>query len=1131
MKRILGLTVVISFLCTSLVHGQTSAQLVGTVTDPSGAVIPGAQVTVTEEATGFTRTAITNDTGRYTVPALRPSRYALSVEMPGFTKYVEHTTLLQDQVLTVNVRLEVVEARETVTVLGPGSTVSPDTQTPTIGQVIENERVEDLPLNGRNAATLTLLTAGTFSAPSRGADQGLTKTFPGAVTISSNGARQNQMSYMLDGGIHSDRMTNVNQRFPFPDAVQEFSVQTSNYSAEYGQNAGGVVNVATKAGTNDLHGTLFGFHRNEALNARNFFSPETDPLKRTQFGGVGGGPIIENKTFFFGGFQGTRVRSIDTGLSAFVPTIRNREGDFSALLDANDPANPVGRVVEVIDPVTGQPFPNNQIPVERFDPAAVNFMELLPSVGGNGRVQFDRPIAQDTDEFVARVDHHIDDNNQLRIRSITNDFDDASAFDGHNLLTLSGASNILNTNQLVGWNHIVSPNVINELTVSFSRTRSHRGQPNTVPLITDFGVNIDQPPSFEGGIRQVNASGFFNVGAFLPARFIRQSWSIKSDLTWVRGRHTLSIGGDFEHSSYNLRNEDKKGGGFFFTNDVTNFALASLVLGDLRRFEQGSDQDVDTRANFFSLYMQDTFQAHPRLTLSVGVRWEPGSLWNDVRGRVEQFRIQDFLEGNSSPQFDNAPPGLFFAGDPGVPKKGQDDDYVNLAPRLGIAWDVTGQAKTVVRGGVGAFYDARTNAFNNTFVGSLPPFSTFTTFTDPEGPFSDPLRGTNFSPLDFTFPAPQDFVFPEPLLVSMWDANQNFETPVAYNWNLTLEHQLRPSWMARIGYVGSRTEHLLTAVELNPASFVPGSTLGTDARRPFAGFGSIQETRQDVQAEFHSLQLGVEKRPFSGDPVLLNRLTVLANYTFSKSIDTSPFGFTISNANNNGSSSGGGRSPISITEPNPFALDRGPSEFDRTHRVVVSYIFRFPDLEDSSHWFSRHVLGGWRTTGIFQAQSGTPLTILAGQDTNQNGLNNDRGLFLGGSDELGTGSRGSGGCGAGEEFCVDFLDPDRFAVPPAGSPGNIGKGAFRGPNFWNFDMAFLKTFYATEALRAELRGELFNIFNHANFADPNTSVTAAGFGGIRSASDPRIVQVGLKIISSRMLACFRETVLSFVQYV
>src|SRR4051794_31195233 len=418
MKRALAsFGVLLAF--TTLGNAQGLGELAGGITDPSGAAIAGAKVTAIEVGTGFERTAVSSAEGFYSIPSLRPAEYKLTVEAVGFRPFTATNISLQaDQRGTVNVKLELGSVTETVSISASAAQV--DTATSTIKQVVDQRQIVELPLNGRNAATLTLLVPGAINAPSNGADQGQTKTFPGAVTIPTNGSRQFQTSYRLDGGNNMDEYTNLNAPFPFPDALQEFSVQTSNYSAEYGQNAGGVVNIITKSGTNGLHGDAFEFVRNAEFNARNFFAAKRDQLKRNQYGGTIGGPVVipklyngRDKTFFFFGYQGTPIRNLQGAQSAFVPTPANINGDFSAILDANNPANPLKKATTVLDPLTGQPFPGNRIPVSRFDPAALAVLKYLPQGAADGSLFFAKPIVQDFSEYVVKMDHSLGVNDKI----------------------------------------------------------------------------------------------------------------------------------------------------------------------------------------------------------------------------------------------------------------------------------------------------------------------------------------------------------------------------------------------------------------------------------------------------------------------------------------------------------------------------------------------------------------------------------------------------------------------------------------------------------------------------------------------------------------------------------------------
>jgi hypothetical protein len=1092
------------FAFSGLAHAQGLGSVAGNVSDPSGAAIVSATVTIVESDTGLTRSVTTGSDGHFLIPSLRPAGYRLTVEAPGFRRFAQTGITLQaDQAATVNVKLEIGAATESVTV--EASAVQVDTSTETLRQVVDNSRMIAMPLNGRNAAELTALVAGAVIAPPSQADQGKTKTFPVAVTISTNGTRQNQTSYRLDGAENIDNLSNVNAPFPAPDALQEFSVQTSNYSAEFGQNAGGVVNVVTKSGTNQFHGDVYGFLRNSALNARNFFAAERDPLKRSQFGGTIGGPIIKDKTFFFTEYQGTRVRSNFGGRSAFVPTPANLAGDFSAYLSAGNPNNPAAKVVQIKDPTNGLPFPNNQIPVKRFDPASLNVAKLLPQAGGNGSAFFTNPDIENFDETMIRVDHTFSSKDHVFVRYFWDRYDFSPVLSSDNILTYQTGSHIPYQNTVLRETHIFRPDLLNDFRFSYFREGDTRTPPTTAPNLADFGVTGLWEPA-EKNIESLNASGFFSFGDSSQAYIPRQMFAWSDDLRWVRGRHSLSIGGAFERDRFDLDTLFHTVPNITFSGDSTGSALTDFMLGRMRTFVQSNGLRMRLRNIMTSLYVQDSIRLHTRFTLNIGLRWEPTFPWNDLYGQQDIFRAADYYAGKKTAQFSNAPPGLFFPGDPGVPKNGNYPDWKNFAPRLGFAYDVFGNGKTSLRGGAGVFFDARIVGYYNFHLVNTP-WSETVSLTSPAGPFSNPYLGiTNPFPLP-RVPAP-NAPFPKPVLVVTWDPAGRYVTPTIYQWNLSLEHQLAPDWLVRGAYVGTRSTHLNEDMELNPASYIPGSSLSTDNRRPFQGYSGIQQGVETANSSYHALQLSLEKRFTHG-------LTILANYTFSKSLD---------NLSLNRNVASFGLSSYAVLPyyfPDAKQFDRGPSDFDRTQRFVSSYVWQ-PPVPSGAHRLVRQLLGNWEIGGIASAQTGDPLTVVAGLDRSQTALGKDRGVYVGGA------MIGPGACKKTAP-CVDYINPSAFALPAIGTFGNVAKGTIRGPGSLNFDMNFSKSFPIGERVRLQFRAEFFNVFNHANYLDPGTanstkgsssaytaangvSANAAGFGSIRAAYDPRITQLALKVV-------------------
>jgi hypothetical protein len=1097
-------TLLYPVLWWSLAHAQGLSSLVGTITDPSGAAIPSATITATEVGTGFVRTVTSGPDGHYILPDLRPAAYTLTVQAGGFRHFSQTGINLQaDQAATVNVKLEVGTASESVTV--EASAVQVDTTTETLRQVVDNARMLEMPLNGRNAAALTSLVAGAVNAPPSQADQGKTKTFPVAVTISTNGTRQNQVSYRLDGAENIDNLSNVNAPFPAPDALQEFSVQTSNYSAEFGQNAGGVVNVVTRSGNNAFHGDAYGFLRNAVFNARNFFAAQRDPLKRGQFGGALGGAIIKDRTFFFGEYQATTIRSKQGGQSATVPTAANLAGDFSAYLSASDPNNPQGRVVVVRDPLNGQPFPNNQIPVSRLDPASLTLTKYLPRAGGNGLIFFANPDVENFAEALVRVDHTISSSDRVFVRYFYNRYHFDPVLASNNILTYSTGSHIPYQNTVLRETHIFRPNLLNDFRFSYFREGDIRTPPPTAPNLADFGVQgLWLPP--QKAIESVSVSGFFSFGSASQSYIPRQAFTWSDDLRWVLGRHNLSFGGAFERDRFDIDTIFNANGRLTFSGDSTGSALADFMLGKIRTFTQSNGLRLRLRGIMTSLYAQDSFHVNSRLTLNFGLRWEPSLPWHDLYGQQSVFRPGAYAAGQKSQVFQNAPPGLFFPGDPGVPENGIRGDWNNFAPRVGFAYDPFGNGKTSIRGGAGVFYDARFTGYYNFHLVNTP-FSEQVTLTSPQGPFSNPLQGiTNPFPLPNKPAANAPFV--PPVLAVSWDPSGQYVTPTIYQWNFTIERQLIGDWLARASYVGTRSTHLNEDVELNPAVYTPGSTLSTDQRRLFQGLASVQQQSNSVNGWYNGLQTSLERRFSHG-------LTVLANYTYSKSQDNATLNKNVPSIG----VSNYGVLPWYFHDSLMF--DRGPSDFDFRHNFVASYVWQ-PGLLKGFNPMLRHVLGDWGVGGIASAQSGGPVTILAGLDRSQTGLGKDHGQYVGGP------LLGPGACHNAAP-CVDYINPNAFAQPAIGTFGNVGKGIVRGPGLLNFDMNISKNIPINERFKLQFRAEFFNIFNRANFLNPGSSsstagssaayavsngvaVSSAGFGSLKGAADPRITQLALKII-------------------
>jgi hypothetical protein len=1080
MQRILfavGLTGVLALLAPVPALAQTG-QINGVITDNTGSVVPGATVKAVETATGLSRDTVSGADGRYTFTSLRPTTFDLTAELSGFRTSQRKGVLLQaNQNLTVNLALELGNIEETLTVTGLSPTV--DVTSSALSEVVDQKRIVELPLNGRDAAKLSTLVAGMVLT---GVDQESGKTIPGALRLSTNGTELRQVSFRLDGTSHTDPYFQQNQPFPFPDALQEFSIQTSNYSAAQGNSAGAVVNAVTRSGTNEFHGGAFDYLRDRTFNARNFFSAEKDFLKRQQYGGFAGGPIQKSKTFFFVGWQRTDLENVGTTLTATVPTAEQRAGNFGS--------------TTVRDPLTGQPFPNNQIPVNRFDPASVALLKYMPIPGPDGRLSIPRRLGQQDNQIVTKVDRTLGRTDQLYVRYFFDNFHNDPTYTEGNLLSYRNPTLAATTrmqNLVGGWTRTISPTLLNETRIGYNHTFSRRFPPPGVPSMKDLGVRLPIYPSL-ASISEVNANNFFNIGDNLEASFYRPGIEISDRATWVKGKHNLQFGGELQRYTVEIRNQFRRAGHFQFNGSATTgtgSTLADFLLGQLSQFDQGTGEYKDYVATYGSLFLQDDFRVGNRLTLNVGARLESTPPWHEVVGRIERFTLADYQNNVRSTVFPQAPRGETFRGDPGVPEDGTDPSVYNFGPRVGFAWDITGDGKTSLRGGGGAFYDQHRDGESGNGAVNAAPWNLRLSVTRPEGPFSDPYRGrTDFNLITDGTIGTQQAIFPRPVLIETLD--EHYRTPVTYNFNLTFEREVMPDVMARAAYVGSRNRNGRFGVQLNPAlATIPGATTGnTDARRPFAadGLGQVNLQVQDRKSNYNAVQLTLSKRFSHG-------FQISSNYTLSKVVGDFA-----------GERQGGGEIIPYFMFQDP-ALMWGPLDQDHRHRFTTSWVVDLPgqNIAGPLRW----VVGGWQWSGVMQYQTGRPFTVTSGTDNSLDGIGTDRAKLTGADFKAVPTTPCSN--------CVWYFNPAAFAANDLRTFGNVGKGAYDGPSLHNWDMGVSKNFRFNSSSYVQARVESFNVFNMVNFDIPNTSVNnQSTLGRITrtdpSSGDPRILQFGLKFV-------------------
>jgi Carboxypeptidase regulatory-like domain len=1043
----------------SLYAAEPTGTIAGSVTDPSGAVVSGAKVTATSLSTALSRSTTSAVDGGYILPLLPVGVYSLSVEANGFKRAEQRGIEVRtDANASVPIVLQIGAVSDAVTVEADSQMV--ETRSSTLSQVVGQRKIIDLPLNGRNAATLVLLAPGTadlHAGNARGSGDAIQGgSYPGAQSISSSGSRSDGVNYHLDGGSNIDHYTNVNNPFPNPDALEEFSVQTNNYSAEYGRASGAIVNVVTKSGTNAFHGDVFEFLRNGNLNARNFFAPVPDPLKRNQFGGAAGGRIIKDKLFFFGTYQGTQIRNVAEGNTATVLTAAQRNGNFSN----------VSR--QLVDPISKQPFPGNQIPLSRFDPVTAKLLPLIPTAASaDGLITFSRPAKEHENQFMGRVDYNLH-NQRMFGRYFYASYPRDAVSGAQDLVRSAGGFNFFNQSASFGHNYNFSPHLLNSFIASWNYNdgNAQSGAPFSLPSI-GLPIATQTPPEI-----RVEVTSFFTINTGAPGEFLRENYHFSDSVHWIAGKHDVSFGGDFLRMKVDLLNSFRQGGRFRFRGTTySGDARADFLVGFLDRFQQGGGEYAARRGNLGSLFVNDNFRVSRQLTVTLGLRWDPFIPYGDEQGRTECF-----LPGLQSTRFPNAPKGYLFAGDANCPAGGSKSSWMQLSPRVGFAYNFGSRGRTTLRGGYGMFYQPPFVESYNQMVDSAP-FSP--QILRNRGPFSNPYAGIqNPFPAQFApTPPPKDAPFQLPLVGVSYAPDWKPARTMSYN--LTLEHQLRADVLVRAAYVGSKGTHLGFNNDVNAPRIFPGSSdIDADARRPYQDYTLVTQNTSGANSIYNSLQLSVDKRFSRG-------FTVGANYTFSRSLDWTSF---LSDLDT-----------INVINPFSARAYRGVSDFNVPHRFVLNYVWQMPS---PAHGMARTLLGGWETSGVWNWQSGFPLDIASGDDNSGTAVGFDQADVVS-KPGYTSGSRG--------DRIRKWFTTESFKSNAPGTFGTAGRNILIGPGTFNVDFSAIKNFAFSERYRLQYRAEFFNLFNHALLNNPNTTVNSSQFGRITGARDPRIIQMALKL--------------------
>jgi hypothetical protein len=1004
------------------------AEVNGYVTDPSGSPVAGAQVTMTEIEKHQVHTTTTDSQGgRYSFPNLDTGTYNLTVSTTGFKQYVQSRIVLQvASNISINVQLAIGALTETVEVKSDSTMI--ETKDNSIAQVIDSRRMADLPLNGRNPTQLILLTGAATSPPVNTVFQDLITSkniggSNGSGTFSIAGGQANGVNYLLDGGDNNDPIFNVNLPLPFPDALQEFSVQTSSLPAQYGLHPGGVVNAVTKSGTNAFHGEVFEFLRNGAMDAIQDGTTVRDSLKRSQFGGAIGGPIIHDKLFFFAGYQGTRQRSAPPAQISYVATAAALRGDFSTLDGPTSAAGCIsgGKGKQLINPVTKLPFANNQIPTSMFDQAAVALLTKYLPISNDpcGKVQYGFPANNPDDQIIGRVDYNLNQKHSMYARYYIYDFTGQTVFDGSNLLTTANPGEEERSQTFTfGDSYIFSPTILNSFHATFNRRRDNRGVAATDINPVTLGVNMTAPiPNF----LQIAASNYFNVGCSTcsPGHFNGNTYQISDDAILIRGKHEIGFGGDFRRLQGNLLANTSTNGSFVFNGGYTGDSLADLLLGDMSSFSQGNPQPDALRQSVISFYAQDTYHPSKRLTVNLGLRWEPAQFPYDKFGRTPQFSQAAFNSGTVSSIYPSAPAGLVFPGDPGsYPGKSQVKSYwLDVSPRVGLIYDPRGDGKQSIRAGFGLMHDTGMLYYPERWTYS-PPFASLITLNNPVGDsFSNPWAG---QPGGNPFPGASFFPVGGAYYIIPTEMKPMYEM----QWNVNVQRKLGTDWLAQVGYLGTRSIHVWSEYDINPSVYVPGSTASANQRRllyrknPAVGqyFGAIFSGDPGGHGQYDGLLLSLQ-HGFS------SHFQVTANYTWSH---------CISDADQTGEVAGTNRQ-----DPNSLSFERGNCYFDVTNSFNLSGVLTSPDIGTGiTHALTRN----WQISPIITWRSGNVLNVTdGGVDISGTSQLNDRPNQILPNPYPST------------KTTSQWINRAAFAQQAAGTFGNVRRNSLYGPGAFNFD--------------------------------------------------------------------------------
>ncbi len=1053
------------FLAMIRVDAQvTTASISGIISDSTGAVIPGIEATATQQETRFMRTAVADETGHYRIDFLPSGIYRIDVTTPGFKKFSQAGIVLDvNRNARVDAVLEVGGVAEEVSITADAPRVN--TSDASIGSTVSNREIVSLPLVNRDLYTLLTLTPGVDQS-----DASNPLGSPAQISVvngSSSGT--GSIAYYLDGGNNTAGLRNTGNSLPSPDAVQEFRVITNSYSAEFGRFAGGMVDVVTKSGSNNIHGSLFEFFRNDALNANSWNASSKPALHRNQFGGSFGGPLVENRAFFFGSYSGLRQRKGDFSNTAVVPTAAERSGDFSASR------------VKPINPLTRLPFDGGIIPGTLLDPTAMNILKTAIPVADNPNSFFGAtvPHPTDTDEVQFKIDHQLSVAHQVSGSYYRTAGEDIEGFPNpvpQGALPWSRrAFKWTQQNINVGDTWTVSPALINQLRLTY--VRNFGGRINSPPKsLADFGskFQVQGVPA----LPDIDVTGYFRLAQSIAGPVAGSNYyGLRELLSWNKRHHVLKVGAELSlekniHDAL-LNNY----GTFSFDGSKTGNALADFMMGLPRSMNQDAPITKYNNGWYYAAFVQDDFGIHPRLTLNLGLRYDVQTPFTDPYDRQLTF-----VQGVRSTKVPSAPPGLLFPGDPGVTRGIVKADKNNFAPRVGVAWDPLGDGKTSVRAAAGVFFGSiSANEWNQST--DFQPFSArqqytnVKSLTDPYGNFPGGV-----SPYPYIYSPTNPKLLRDAAITGI---ALDFRWPYTYQLNFSIQRQVTADLSVTAAYVGALGHAWPTIRDINYPIYGPGATAANvNDRRPIEPqphtYSAISIIQSVVNTAYHGLQLSAEKRAS-------RHYTFKGYYTFSKALE----GANEAAANGN----------TGIQDATKLNLEKGRTNTDRRHNFVMSTIWNI-DYFNGSSPVLRGVLNHWVLSGIITARSGAPFTVTSGRDNNLDGNNTDRANLIGNPRLDSNRSR--------SDVTKMWFNVAAFGQNAAGQPGTSGRNILDKPGSKNVDLGFFRDFSISEHKTLQFRCEVTNAFNLVNLRGPNTTLTSSAFGTIREAESMRQVQLGLR---------------------